>query len=209
MRRNDLHGCLCACGRPGPLCAASAGWPVAGLTPHKREPQQATAAWRSGCEIAAVYKNRRPCCSLCERALRSFGSVFAGQLHVQQGIGVPLFVVVGPFIHPEAHVLIKASGLRVLLVHGQPRDGIVFDAVAEQARPQPLAPLRRGDEQHLQNAVLDAHKCDRPACLVLGCQQMGDPVQSLRHIRLYGANLAVRKKPMLMYSEFLNFQNQK
>lgn len=66
------------------------------------------------------------------------------KLHIEQGIGVALLVKVGALVGPEAHVLVKADGLRVLLVDGDFLHAVVLDAVLEQLLAQPLSAFRSG-----------------------------------------------------------------
>lgn len=52
--------------------------------------------------------------------------------HVQKGIGAALLVAVGSPVSLEAHMLVEADGLRVLLVDCDLPNAVVFRAVFQQ-----------------------------------------------------------------------------
>ena len=62
--------------------------------------------------------------------------------HVQKGIGAALLVAVGSPVSLEAHMLVEADGLRVLLVDCDLPNAVVFRAVFQQPRPMPGIGLR-------------------------------------------------------------------
>ena len=49
--------------------------------------------------------------------------------HIQQRIGVPLFIKACPLVNMEAHVFIKSLSLRVLLIDRQPFNRIAFNPI--------------------------------------------------------------------------------
>ena len=51
--------------------------------------------------------------------------------HIQNGVGISLFIKVCSFVNSKTHVLIKPSGLRILFIYSQPLDGIVFDPILD------------------------------------------------------------------------------
>ena len=50
-------------------------------------------------------------------------------VHIQNGVGISLFIKVGSSVNSKTHVLIKSSGLRILFIYSQPPDGIVFNPI--------------------------------------------------------------------------------
>ena len=49
--------------------------------------------------------------------------------HIQQRIGVPLFIKACPLVNMKAHVFIKSLSLRVLLIDRQPFNRIAFNPI--------------------------------------------------------------------------------
>ena len=64
------------------------------------------------------------------------------QAHIQQRVRPALLIAVGAFVGHKAHVLVKADGLRVLLVDCDLPNAVVFRAVFQQPRPMPGIGLR-------------------------------------------------------------------
>ena len=54
------------------------------------------------------------------------------QAHIQQRVRPALLIAVGAFVGHKAHVLVKADGLRVLLVDCDLPNAVVFHAVFQQ-----------------------------------------------------------------------------
>lgn len=64
-------------------------------------------------------------------------------LHVQKRIGVAHLVEIGSLLYREAHVLIKAHGLRILLVDRDLLNAIPADAVVKKLPPKSGTALLR------------------------------------------------------------------
>lgn len=111
--------------------------------------------------------------------------------HIQKRVGISLLIMVCPFVNLKAHMLIKASGLGILLIYGQSLNAIIFYAMQEQAFAQPFPSFLRSDKQHLQRAVLDPHESRRMSRIVLRDQQMGDSLQRLGNVFFDAVDLTV------------------
>jgi hypothetical protein len=72
-----------------------------------------------------------------------YGGFFSpsGQSHVEQRVGVPLFVLVCPLVGHKAQVLVETHRLGILLVDGDGAYAVPLDAVLEQPPPCPLPSL--------------------------------------------------------------------
>ena len=81
--------------------------------------------------------------------------------HVQKGIGAALLVAVGSPVSLEAHMLVEADGLRVLLVDRQFLQVVMANVVFQKLPSQSRAPLCRGKEQHFQTMAFEPHKGNR------------------------------------------------
>lgn len=112
--------------------------------------------------------------------------------HIQNGIGIPLFIQVCSFVNSKSHVFIKSFGLRILFIYRQSLDGIGFDPVLDQPFSQTFSPFFRSDEQHFQSVALDPHKGHGAACFIFRKYQVGNFVQRLRHVFFYALDFAVR-----------------
>jgi len=62
--------------------------------------------------------------------------------HIQQRARPALLIAVGAFVGHKAHVLVKADGLRVLLVDCYLPNAVVFRAVFQQPPAEPGIGLR-------------------------------------------------------------------
>ena len=69
------------------------------------------------------------------------GLLVSCPLHVQQRVGITGLIVAGSFVCCEAHVFIKAHGLRILLVDRDLADAIPADTVVKKLSPKSGAAL--------------------------------------------------------------------
>lgn len=76
------------------------------------------------------------------------------------------------FMDLKAHVFIKTSGERILLVHGQFIDGISFDSIFHQLLTEAIPPFFACNEQHFKFLAANPHQADRKFVFVLRNDQM-------------------------------------
>ena len=118
------------------------------------------------------------------------------EAHIENRIRIPLLVMIAASAYMEAHMLIEAFCLRVLLIHCQPAYSIAFDSIREQTPAQSHATFRRSDEKHLQLPILYSHESTGVAFIILRSNQDTDAPQRFRHIFTQPADLCLGEETM-------------